>query len=82
MEQDQIQQKSRESDLPTALKTRKAAGYTCSPTAFADDYDLLMISRRQWVTFLGPVVPIRVIATVKMKYKKLIHFHSAKDSIQ
>jgi hypothetical protein len=34
-----------------------------------------MISRRQWVSFFGPAVPIKVVATVKIRNIKLIHYH-------
>jgi hypothetical protein len=78
---DKIEQKSRENNLPTALKIVKAAGYSHPPTAFADYICVLMISWRQWVNLFGQAVPIRVVATVKVRNKKLIHFHFSEDSI-
>ena len=59
------EQKSRESDFPTALKILKAAGTIHLPTAFADYIVALMISRRQWVNLLGHPVPMKGVATAK-----------------
>jgi len=44
------------------------------PTALADYTCVLMISRRQWVNLLGPAIPIKVVATAKVRNIKLIHF--------
>jgi hypothetical protein len=52
------------------------------PTAFADYPCVLMISWRQWVNLFGPAVPIKVVATVKITNKELIHFHFSEGSIQ
>jgi len=49
-------------------------GITHQPTALADYTYVLMISRRQWVNLFGPAVPIKVVATVKVRNIKLIHF--------
>ena len=65
-----------------APKIVKAAGAIHLPTAFADHTCVLMISRRQWVTLSGPAVPIKVVATVKVRNKKLIHFLFSEGLIQ
>jgi hypothetical protein len=40
-----------------------------------------MISWRQWVNLFGPAVPIKVIATAKIRNIKLIHYHFSEDLV-
>jgi hypothetical protein len=61
--------------FPRLLKYLRPWGTIHLPTAFADYTCVLMISRRQWVNLFGPAVPIKVIATVKVKNRMPIHFH-------
>jgi hypothetical protein len=41
-----------------------------------------MIRRRQWVNPFGPAEPIKVVATVKVRNKKLIYFNFSEGSIE
>jgi hypothetical protein len=68
--------------FPRLLKYLRPWGIIQQPTAFADYIYILMISRRQWVTLFGPAVPEKVVATVKIRNKTLIHFHFSEGSIQ
>jgi hypothetical protein len=68
--------------FPRLIKYLRPWGTIHLPTAFADYTCVLMISRRQWVTLFGPAVPIKVVATVKVRNKKLIHLHFSESPIQ
>jgi hypothetical protein len=58
--------------FPRLLKFLRPWGIIHLPTAFADYISVLLISRRQWVNLFGPAVPIKVVATVRIRYRKLI----------
>jgi len=61
--------------FPRLLKYLRPWGIIHLPTAFADYICVLLISRRQWVNLFGPAVPVKVVATVKIRNIKLIQLY-------
>jgi len=57
---------------PQPLKNSRPRGTIHPPTAFADELDVLTISRRQWVDLVGRTQPIEGVATVKTDNLSLI----------
>jgi len=67
VEKPELNKKNREKAFPRLSKYLRPWGIAHLPTAFGDVICALLISRRQWVNFFGPAVPIKVIATAKIR---------------